>query len=42
MKRMAKTRMTACRMPVKYSVQRQPREGWTTKAAETMGPGSYY
>jgi hypothetical protein len=31
-------RMVACRMPVKYSVQRQPREGLATNAAETIGP----
>jgi hypothetical protein len=38
MKMMPRRRMKHCRMPVRYSVQRQPREGWTTTAAETMGP----
>jgi len=39
MKMMAMSRMAACRMPVRYSVQRQPREGACVTAAETTGPG---
>lgn len=38
MKMTAMTRKTACRMPVRYSDQRQPRDGAWTTAVEAIGP----
>lgn len=38
MKMVPTTSTDSWRMPVKYSVQRQPRDGLITKAVDTIGP----